>query len=218
MCMPSLDGVEKGVVIKIKFNGKLVNKRLVSPRSPAFVKTSELPRYVYGAIITSEDEDFYTHNGISLQEIFDAARYDLSHATLKCGGSTITQQLVKNIYLSRKKTFSRKIIEAATALMLERRLTKRQILDYYLNIVEFGDGIYGIRQAARVYFDKTPEELTPREAAMLAVVMPKPDIRGKALYDWKDNGFQKRRVANLLYRMRQNGYLRVGYAGTRDKT
>jgi monofunctional biosynthetic peptidoglycan transglycosylase len=213
MFMPSLDGVEKGVFIKVKFNGRLVDKRFVSPRSPDFVKTSELPRYVYGAIITSEDEDFYTHNGISLDEIIDAARYDLRHATLKCGGSTITQQLVKNIYLSRKKTFSRKIIEAATAMMLEHRLTKKQILNYYINIVEFGDGIYGIRQASRAYFGKAPEDLTPREAAMLAVVMPEPGIRGKALYDWKSNGFQKRRVANLLYRMEQNGYLKTGSAG-----
>ena len=98
-------------------------------------------------------------------------------------------------------------------MMLEHRLTKKQILNYYINIVEFGDGIYGIRQASRAYFGKAPEDLTPREAAMLAVVMPEPGIRGKALYDWKSNGFQKRRVANLLYRMEQNGYLKTGSAG-----
>jgi monofunctional biosynthetic peptidoglycan transglycosylase len=207
MCVPSLDGVENGVFIKIRSNGEIIHKRFVSPRSDNFVRVSELPRYVYGAIITSEDEDFYSHNGISMQEIFDAARYDISHVTLKCGGSTITQQLVKNLYLSNKKNIGRKIVEAATAVMLERRLTKRQILNYYINIIEFGDGIYGIRQASLAYFNKPPEKLTPKEAAMLAVVMPKPGSRGRALLEWKNNEFQKKRVANLLYRMRQNGYL-----------
>ena len=207
MFVPDLDGVEKGVFIKVNSKGRL-KKRFVSPRSENFVRVSDLPRYVYGAIITSEDEDFYSHNGVSMSEILDAARYDINHATLKCGGSTITQQLVKNIYLSGEKNIGRKIVEAATALMLERKLTKKQILNYYINIIEFGDGIYGIGQASRAYFNKTPEELTPKEAAMLAVVMPRPRSRGMALYERKNREFQKKRVANLLYRMKQNGYLK----------
>ncbi len=207
LILPDLTGVDKGITIKIN-NKKKVTEKYVSPYSDGFVFSDRLPKHVTGAIITSEDEDFYRHNGISLNEIYDAAVYDISHRTLKCGGSTITQQLVKNSFLSNKRTFSRKIVEAITAIRLEKRMNKKQILDYYLNIVEFGDGIYGIRQASKYYFGKSPEKLTPREAAMLAVIMPKPKARGKALEENGSEDFQKRRVARLLYRMKENGYIK----------
>lgn len=206
--LPNLDGVEKGVYIKIKKGGKTCGLRYVSPLSPDFVFSDRLPAYVTGAIITSEDDEFYSHNGIDLDEILEAAEYDLRHWTLKCGGSTITQQVVKNAYLNGKKSFGRKIIEAATALNLEQKLSKKRILDYYINMIEFGNGIYGIREASMRYFNKEPEKLTPRESAMLAVIMPKPAIRGKALMEQKLGPFQERRVTHLLAKMKENGYIR----------
>jgi monofunctional glycosyltransferase len=205
--LPGLDGVEQGVFIKIKQGEKKYCLKFISPRSPDFVFSAGLPGYVTGAIITSEDEDFYSHNGINMNEIFEAAEYDLRNWTLKCGGSTITQQVVKNVYLNGEKSFRRKIIEALTALRLERKLSKKQILDYYINMIEFGSGIYGIRQASSRYFNKAPEKLTPREAAILAVIMPRPKIRGRALLEQKQRQFQERRVTNLLARMKENGYI-----------
>jgi monofunctional biosynthetic peptidoglycan transglycosylase len=207
MSLPNLDGVENGVTIKIKSEGKKSHKKFISPDSDEFVHSRTLPGYVAGAIITSEDEDFFKHNGINVNEMLEAAEYDIKHFNLKCGGSTITQQVVKNIYLSGEKSFSRKFIEAVTAIRLEKKLSKRQILDYYLNIAEFGDGIYGIRQASYYYFDKEPGDMTPREAATLAVLMPKPKVRGKALITGKTTKFQKRRIANLLDRMKEEGYI-----------
>jgi len=205
--LPDIRGVEKGVMIQVQGKGKNKIERFVSPLSGDFVFSSKLPRHVTGAIIVSEDEDFYSHNGISMDEILQAVQFDIKYRTLKHGGSTITQQVVKNVYLSGERKFSRKIIEAITALRLEKKLSKKQILDYYINIAEFGSGIYGIGQASEYYFNKTPEELTPREAAMLAVTLPKPKARGQALLAQDKDGFQKKRVQRLLARMKEHGYI-----------
>jgi membrane peptidoglycan carboxypeptidase len=151
--LPRLDGVEKGVYVKFRTKDNKIVEKYISLRSPGFVKSEKLPKHVYGAIITAEDEDFYRHNGVSWDEIIHAVKYDIEHRALIAGGSTITQQVVKNVYLTRKKTLARKMVEAVTAVRLEKRISKRQILDYYLNIIEFGRGVYGIRQAANVYFD-----------------------------------------------------------------
>ena len=206
--LPSLDGVEQGVFIRENNRNNKITEKYLTPASPDFIHSDSLPRHVTGAIITAEDEDFYRHNGVSWDEIRHALDYDLAHMTLKCGGSTITQQLVKNVYLSREKTFSRKIIEAVTAVRLERRLSKKQILDYYLNIIEFGRGIYGIKNAANAYFGKEPEDLTPEEAVTLAVLMPKPVARGQALKEGYISEYQKKRIAYILKRMKKLGYLR----------
>jgi monofunctional glycosyltransferase len=206
--LPSLDGVEKGVYIKIRTVSDKIVEKYLNPNSPEFVRSDRLPKHVTGAIITAEDEDFYRHNGVSWDEIKHALEYDIGHMSLKCGGSTITQQLVKNVYLNKKKTFHRKIIEAVTAIRLEKRLSKKQILDYYLNIIEFGRGIYGIKNAANVYFDKQPQDLTVEEAVTLAVLMPKPVARGQALKDGYISEYQKKRIAYILKRMKKLGYLR----------
>jgi membrane peptidoglycan carboxypeptidase len=146
---------------------------------------------------------------VSLKEIMHAVKFDIEHRALIAGGSTITQQLVKNVYLTKKKKLSRKVVEAITAVQLERKLTKKQILDYYINIAEFGRGIYGIRHAARAYFGKKPEKLTAEEAAMLASILPKPVKRGQALKDGRISNYQKKRVAFLLKRMKRLGYLKT---------
>jgi membrane peptidoglycan carboxypeptidase len=205
--MPSLDGVEKGVFIKIRSEGRVVQEKFISPRSPGFVRSDKLPGYVAGAIIAAEDEDFYRHNGVSLDETMHALVYDIEHGAFIAGGSTITQQLVKNVYLTGKKTLGRKLVEAVTAVRLEKKLSKKQILDYYLNIIEFGNGIYGIRQAASVYFDKQPQDLTAEEAAALAVIMPKPIARGRALKQGIPSIYQQKRVSYILHRMKKLGYL-----------
>ena len=205
--LPSLEGVEDGVYIKLRTANNETVEKYLSPKSPEFVRSDKLPRHVVGAFITAEDEDFYKHNGISWDEIRHAMDYDIAHMSLKCGGSTITQQLVKNVYLNRKKTFHRKLIEAVTAVRLEKRLSKKQILDYYLNIIEFGKGIYGLKNAANVYFDKQPQDLTPEEAVTLAVLMPKPISRGQALKEGYISEYERKRIAYILKRMKKLGYL-----------
>ncbi|MCE5300783.1 MAG: transglycosylase domain-containing protein [Spirochaetia bacterium] len=207
LSMPDLSGVEKGVKIKVKVKGRHAGYRYISPGSDGFVSSGSLPKHVIGAILTSEDDEFYSHNGINFEEMLKAAQYDLKHLTLKQGGSTITQQVVKNVYLSGEKTFTRKAVEAVTAIRLEKKLSKRQILDYYINLIEFGNGIYGINQASKFYFNKSPRNLTAKEAAMLAVLMPRPVVRGRILTQTGKEEFQKKRVSNLLRRMKANGYI-----------
>lgn len=204
--LPDISKIKTRVTIKA-YNGKTYTKRSVSPYSKDFVRSAELPKYVTGAIIAAEDGSFFRHKGINIDETLRAARYDVLHLKLKYGGSTITQQLVKNAYLTKEKTVKRKVIEAITALRVERKLTKRQILDYYINIAEFGKGIYGIKQASQVYFKKEPKDLTPKEAAMLAVVIPQPKARGKELLAKQGEEFQKKRVARIIARMKKRGYI-----------
>ncbi len=209
--LPDISKIKTRVTIKV-YNGKTYTKRSVSPYSKDFVRSAELPKYVTGAIIAAEDGSFFRHKGINIDETLRAARYDVLHLKLKYGGSTITQQLVKNAYLTKEKTVKRKVIEAITAVRVERKLTKRQILDYYINIAEFGNGIYGIKQASKVYFDKSPHQLTPKEAAMLAVVIPQPKARGKELLTKQKEEFQKKRVSRIIARMKLRGYITDGGA------
>ncbi|HYO61233.1 MAG TPA: transglycosylase domain-containing protein, partial [Actinomycetota bacterium] len=127
------------------------------------------------AVIAAEDRDFYEHNGVSIRGIARAAWANLTGGEIREGGSTITQQYVKNTVLTPERTVSRKLKEAVLAIKLERRYSKKQILGFYLNTIYLGRGAYGIEAAARAYFDKHAEELTLREAAYLASIIPSPE-------------------------------------------
>ena len=112
-----------------------------------------------------EDARFYEHGGIDVRGIARAVVKDVVKRRLAEGGSTITQQLIKNSYLTSEKTFDRKIDEARLAMEFEEKYTKQQILEMYFNEIYYGNGAWGIAQAARLYFDKAPEELNEAECA-----------------------------------------------------
>jgi penicillin-binding protein 1A len=140
------------------------------------IDTSTLPRFVSQAVVASEDRDFYDHGGVSLKGIFRAAWANLSGGEISQGGSTITQQYVKNAVLrDSSRTFERKAREAILSLKLERRFSKRQILGFYLNTIYLGRGAYGIEAAARVYFDVHATQLDLAQAAYLAAIIPAPE-------------------------------------------
>ncbi len=126
------------------------------------------------AVVSSEDTEFFFHDGFSSHEMGEAIRKAIREREAPRGASTITQQLAKNLWLSPSRNPVRKLREAALTRQLESRLSKTRILDLYLNVVEFGPGIYGAEAAARHYFDKPASELTPREGAMLAAGLPRP--------------------------------------------
>jgi penicillin-binding protein 1A len=140
----------------------------------ATVPLSKLPRYVPQAFIAIEDRRFYSHHGIDPIGLARAALANLIHRGVSQGGSTITQQLAKNLFLTQERTIARKVQEAALALWLERKYSKSQILDLYLNRVYFGAGAYGIEAAAQRYFSKSAQKLTVAEAAMLAGLVRSP--------------------------------------------
>jgi monofunctional biosynthetic peptidoglycan transglycosylase len=126
------------------------------------------------AVIVAEDASFYHHHGFDWAGIRGAASRNWDRGELRRGGSTITQQLAKNLYLSPEKNYLRKVHEAVITRVLEKRLSKRRILELYLNVVEWGRGIYGAEAAARHHFGKSAQDLEPAEAALLAAILPSP--------------------------------------------
>lgn len=143
-------------------------------RRDAPVDASALPARVVLPFIAVEDRRFYQHHGIDLRGTIRAAFADLSAHTVVQGGSTITQQLVKNTMFGSRQTLGRKFEEAVAAVWLEHKLTKAEILSRYLNTVYFGDGAYGLGAAARTYFNTAPQQLTLTQAAMLAGLVKAP--------------------------------------------
>jgi monofunctional biosynthetic peptidoglycan transglycosylase len=126
------------------------------------------------AVLVSEDVNFFSHHGFALDEMQSALEDALRDRELPRGASTITQQLAKNLWLSRSRNPLRKAKEAVLTWQLERRLSKRRILELYLNVVEFGPGVYGVGAASQRYFAKPPADLDESEAAQLAAVLPSP--------------------------------------------
>jgi monofunctional glycosyltransferase len=126
------------------------------------------------AVIAAEDASFFTHEGFDWEGIKDAAIANLETGELKRGGSTITQQLAKNLYLSSERSMFRKAREALITRILEHHLSKDRILELYLNVAEWGIGVYGAEAAARHHFQKSSHDLTAEEAAWLAAILPSP--------------------------------------------
>jgi len=148
-----------------------------------WVSIDRIPVFLQKAVVAVEDARFYEHEGIDYRGIARALVKDVIKGKMAEGGSTITQQLIKNRYLSGEKTIDRKLKEARLAMEFERKYTKKQILEMYLNEIYFGNGAWGIAQAARLYFDKNPEQLTEAECALLAGV-PKNPSRYNPLGEW----------------------------------
>jgi membrane peptidoglycan carboxypeptidase len=133
-----------------------------------------LPRFVKAAAVVTEDRGYWTHKGVRWQLVARALKLDMAKERFVYGGSTITQQLVKNLYLTREKTLARKLEEAIIAMQMERTFSKDEILTLYINVVEYGPDIYGVKKASRFYFAKQPWELSPLEAAFIMGLKPWP--------------------------------------------
>ena len=138
------------------------------------VTSTDIPAVLKDAVVAIEDQRFYQHNGVDFEGVARAARTNLELGEIAQGGSTITQQYVKNAYLTGERSFERKFREALLATELETRMTKDEILFRYLETSYFGSGAYGIGAAAEVYFDKPVSDLDISEAATLAGVVQAP--------------------------------------------
>ncbi|HSK04550.1 MAG TPA: monofunctional biosynthetic peptidoglycan transglycosylase [Kofleriaceae bacterium] len=134
----------------------------------------KISRYLRAAVIYAEDANFYRHGGVDWGALEHAVESNLERGSLAIGGSTITQQLAKNLYLSPRRSFLRKARELLIAFSLEDHLTKQRILELYLNVVEWGDGVFGAEAAARRWFGHSAQMLTPAEAVRLAIALPNP--------------------------------------------
>jgi len=168
-----------------------------------FVPYERISPYLRRAVLVAEDDTFYEHNGVDMKGMQEAIEKDWKKKKLAHGGSTITQQLAKNLYLSPSRNPFRKIKEFFIARALEEHLTKKRILELYLNVVEMGERVYGAEAASRYYFQKRASELTPSQAALLAGCLPNPLVMDPAGPNRRLRGRQKM----ILSRMRRWGYL-----------
>jgi len=139
-----------------------------------WVDYKKISPYLIKSILIAEDEKFWEHHGFDWEGIIDALKYDLRKKRMLRGGSTITQQLAKNLYLKPKKSFLRKFHEALLSAELELFLSKERILEIYLNVIEWGNGIFGCEVASEVYFHKSCSSISIDEALRLAGVLPNP--------------------------------------------
>jgi len=138
------------------------------------IEDRDMPVYIRQATVAIEDKDFYKHHGLDFSGIFRALIVDVTSGSRAQGGSTITQQFVKNALLSPKKTFTRKIKEAILSIELEQTRTKEEILTLYLNEIPYGGNVYGIEEASKYYFNKNAKDITLSEAATLAALPQAP--------------------------------------------
>lgn len=171
------------------------------PTSKNYVPLKQISPYLQKAIILTEDSDFYNHNGFDWDSIEKNAREGWETGAFKKGGSTITQQLAKNMYLSKDRTFVRKALEALITDRIEKTLTKKEILERYLNIVEFGKNVFGIKNAAQYYFKKSPAELNVVESAFLAMVLPNPVKYSSSFYRKELTPFARKRINQIIENM-----------------
>ncbi|HEU5055612.1 MAG TPA: biosynthetic peptidoglycan transglycosylase [Kofleriaceae bacterium] len=141
---------------------------------PDHVRLARLPRHVSGAFVAAEDARFFRHRGFDPEQIERSLAIDLDSGKLLRGGSTISQQLVKNVFLGPERTLARKLQEAVLTWRVEARLDKRLLLERYLDLIELGDGVRGVGAAARHWFARPPEKLSVRQAAFLAALTPAP--------------------------------------------
>ena len=175
---------------------------------PGWAMLHQLPSHVPSAFVSAEDARFYDHAGFDLTQIARSLEIDLRERRLARGGSTISQQLVKNAFLSQRRSFDRKLQEAILTWRLESRLTKPQILERYLNVIELGPRIYGVTAAARYWFDASPRELSIRQAAFLAALTSEPSSMSRRVR--RAGGLDPEsatRVDVVLYAMRRDGVL-----------
>ncbi len=154
--------------------GRVLHEFYRENRSP--VALHDIPRNLVNATLSTEDRSFYTHWGVDMWGVARAAVTDVMHMRRTQGGSTITQQLARNLFLTQERTFTRKLKEVALAIELERNYSKDQILEMYFNQIYFGEGAYGVEAAAKTYYAKPLRELTLPECALLAGIPANPSL------------------------------------------
>ena len=168
-----------------------------------YVPLSQVPLTMQQSIIAVEDNRFYRHIGFDVEGILRATLVNVQSGSIQEGGSTITQQLVKNLFLNHEQTFGRKAEEILLAVDMEIRFSKEEILEMYLNTIYFGSGSYGLKNASQVYFAKSPDKLTLPEAAILAGIPNAPSLYSP----YVDYYAAKQRQAIVLSTMVKAGFI-----------
>jgi monofunctional biosynthetic peptidoglycan transglycosylase len=178
LVFPDISGLKKEapkMTAFMKYRQQMSRKAGKNPGiACTWMPLDKISPYLVQAVVVSEDDKFWSHKGFDFEAIKTALEKDIRNKTWRYGGSTITQQLAKNLFLSPSKNPIRKIREVILTWRLESTLSKKRILELYLNVVEWGAGIFGAEAASQRYYGKPASDLSPQEAAHLAVVLPSP--------------------------------------------
>lgn len=207
MLTPPVWQLQRGPIEIIRWPKTGEQTFLVGPTRPHWIPIRTVSKHVIHAIMVSEDARFYEHGGLDWREIQRSVEFNMERNRYARGASTITQQVVKMAFLNPQKSLFRKFREALGAIILESLLSKDEILEWYINLVEFGDGVFGIQAAARHFFQTTPELLTIQDGAHLALVIPSPNNWSKGLRQKKLTEFGHKRYAKIIEEMYNLGYI-----------
>jgi monofunctional glycosyltransferase len=183
----------------------LVSFQKIRPRS--WASLGDVSKQAVGAIIVSEDWAYYQHHGYDMNQIQEAMREDWEEKKFARGASTITQQVARNVFLTKDKNLWRKAKEFYLAIKLDELVGKKRTLEAYLNVAEWGPGIFGVRAAAHYYFSKEPSELTAKEGAFLAMLLPSPIRYGQSFRKKRLTDYAEDTVESILLKMTQAHYL-----------
>lgn len=178
-----------------------MNHVYLCSKSPHYVRLSQISPNIKNAIIISEDAAFYSHNGFDLDEIKDSFKKNLEKGKFARGGSTISQQLTKNLFLSQDKSILRKVKELILTYRIEQAYKKDVILEKYLNVIELGPNIYGVKDGAQYYFQKSPSQVSPIEGAFLAFLLPNPKRYSESYKKKELTPFARSRLKDILFKM-----------------
>jgi monofunctional biosynthetic peptidoglycan transglycosylase len=180
------------------------NEKNTTPKPiRTWISYKNISPHLRNAVLIAEDSAFFQHSGYDLEQIKESAKRNWREKRFARGASTITQQLAKNLYLSTSKNPLRKIQEFFIAQEMEQDLSKQRIFEIYLNVIEWGDGIYGIQPASERYFGKSASDLLPEEGAILAAMIPNPRRYTPA----RNLRYLERRKADILSRLVRYSYL-----------
>lgn len=206
---PDVAALARPFVHEVKLgDGAKVGRLLSLNRSsPGFTAYDDTPVFLRSAIVASEDVAFWRHHGFDLRQIGVSLARNIESGRIERGGSTVSQQLVKNLFLGGDKTVARKLQEAFLTWRLEEEIPKRRILEIYMNIVEWGPNVYGVREAAWHYFHKRPKHLSIKESAFLAAILPSPVRLGRSGPTGKPSPLVRRRIDRIVRRMQLLGYV-----------
>ncbi len=196
MKIPSADDI-KGCLITKMYEVNLC------PKSGQYVPLKSISPYLVKTIVLTEDSSFYDHQGFDWGSIKKNYEENTKVGFYKRGGSTITQQLAKNMFLTPEKSMVRKGLEALITIKIEKVLKKKEILEKYLNVIEFGKDIYGIKRAAQHYFQKSPHELDIVESAFLAMLLPNPKKYAASYYKKELTPFASKRINQIVHNLYQ---------------
>lgn len=202
-CLSLIIGVKGYRMYKDALNGMSLEAKVEAIRSrDDFTTYDELPSIYVQAVLSVEDHRFYNHPGVDMIAIGRAAVNDVRAGAFVEGGSTITQQLAKNLYFSQEKELTRKVAEVFMAFDLERNYTKDEILELYVNSIYYGNNYYSVAEASQGYFDKEPSEMTEYECTLLAGIPNAPSVYALTVHP----DLAEQRQAQVVSRMVKCGY------------